>query len=187
LGHYQAAIEDNSRLLILQPNDLRAYFNRGLAKASLGNHADAIADYQAALQQQPDSQFQAEIYIDKGLSIAALSDLSGAIAEFDQAISLNANSDRAYYNRGCIHGQQEDYLAAIQDFDQALQLNPQIPEAHMDRAIAHYNLGNSYTALHDLQQAADHFQLQGKQSDYQRALSLMQQIRRSLNAEFSVG
>lgn len=108
-----------------------------------------------------------------------MTDVRGAIADFNQAIQLDVNNDRAYYNRGCMYGRQEDYIAAIQDFTQALKLKPDSPEAHLDRGVAHYNLGNEQQALKDLQQAAQFFQSQGKTIPYQRTVNLIKQVQQA--------
>lgn len=174
LGDYPAAIADNNHLIQHQPHDLRAYFNRGLAQVALGQHQAAITDFNQALAQRSgsDAAILAEIYIDRGLAYFALTDVPAAI-------QLDSSNDRAYYNRGCMHGRQGNYIAAIQDFTQALKLNPDNPEAHLDRGVAHYNLGDEPQALKDLQQAAQFFQSQGKTIAYQRTVNLIKQVQQA--------
>lgn len=178
-GDYTAAIADNNQALQLQPNDFRAYFNRGLAKAEIDRNQAAISDYDRALFQQPESSIQSEILVDRGLAYFAINNWHDAIASFNQALQLNESNDRAYYNRGCLHGRQGNYYAAIQDFTQALQLNPDHSEARLDRGIAQYQIGYAYQALNDLQQAAQVFLEQGKTLAHQHALSLIQQIQQT--------
>ena len=58
LGRYQAAIEDFTAAIELNPEFANAYVGRGLAQTELGNSSGAIADYQVAAklyQQQGDT------------------------------------------------------------------------------------------------------------------------------------
>jgi tetratricopeptide (TPR) repeat protein len=152
LGEYPDAIQDATALIQKQPHDLRAYFNRGLAKAALAQPQQAIADYNQALAKatQTEPATLAEIYIDRGLAYVATTELGSAIADFDTATHLDALNDRAYFNRGCIEGQQGNYTAAIEDFTQALALNPSNADAFFDRGMAYYQLSQKQQALRRL-------------------------------------
>lgn len=182
LSHHQAAIADAERVIKLNPHEFRAYYNRGVARAELGHHTAAIDDYDRALRQIPQfsSPLMGEIYNDRGLARFSLSDLTGALADFSQAIRLNANDDRAHYNRGCVCGRQRNYKVAVQDFTVSLQLNPNNAEAYLNRGIARHELGYQQLALMDLQQAAKHFAKQGKPDAYQQTLHFIRALQQEL-------
>ena len=65
LGNYQAAIEDYTEAIKLDPNDAVAYNNRATSKAELGNYQAAIADYTEALELDPND---AVAYNNRGIS-----------------------------------------------------------------------------------------------------------------------
>ena len=54
MGRLDAAIEDYSLVLRVEPEDFIALFNRGLAYEQQGKLDLATADYRAALRQRPD-------------------------------------------------------------------------------------------------------------------------------------
>ncbi len=74
-----------------------AYNNRGLAKAKLSDYKGAIADYDQALQIDP--QF-AGACNNRGIAKAELSDYKGAIADFEQTLQIDPQLAMAYNNRG---------------------------------------------------------------------------------------
>jgi len=53
-GDFEGSIADHTKAIQLQPDDARAYSNRGLAKKAQGDLDGAIADYTKAIQLQPD-------------------------------------------------------------------------------------------------------------------------------------
>lgn len=179
-GSYVAAIADISQAIRLKPEDFRAYYNRAIALSAIGNHLSAIRDYNQALSQTPTTANTeiADIYNDRGLTRFELKDFSGAIADFSQAINLNANNSRAYYNRGCVCQKRGDERRAVQDFTLSLRLNPANAQAYVNRGIARYKLGYQQTAIEDIQQAAKGFFLQGDKTAFQKTINLLQQVQR---------
>jgi lipoprotein NlpI len=55
LGAYEAAVEDFSQVIALEPGNSVAYFNRGTTFDSLGLHDQAIADFSKALELEPNN------------------------------------------------------------------------------------------------------------------------------------
>ncbi|MBE9009215.1 tetratricopeptide repeat protein [Pseudanabaenaceae cyanobacterium LEGE 13415] len=178
IGEYQAAIADATVLIQKQSHDLRAYFNRGLAEAALGQPQQAISDYNQALANanQVEPASLAEIYIDRGLAHFSITEHTNAIADFDTAVRLDAQNERAYFNRGCVKGQQGNYTAAIENFTQALALNPSHADALFDRGMAYYQSSHKPQAIADLQQAAELFLRQNRAIAHARTVDLIQQM-----------
>jgi tetratricopeptide (TPR) repeat protein len=175
-GNYQAAIADNTTLLRTHP-DVRAYFNRGLAKVALQQYWQALIDYDRALAQQPEDQSTiAEIYIDRGVAYFALQQMPQAIDDFSQAIALNTQDERAYYTRGCLYRWQGNFAAAIADFTTAIALQPDHAGAYLDRGIAQAQMGRAVRALSDLKNAASLFEQHGHTIAYQQTVTLIQQL-----------
>ena len=49
LGNYQEAIENYSQASTFNPQDAKAYYNRGLTHSRLGKYEEAIQDYNQAI------------------------------------------------------------------------------------------------------------------------------------------
>ncbi|MEK9149008.1 MAG: tetratricopeptide repeat protein, partial [Candidatus Desantisbacteria bacterium] len=92
------------------------YANRGLAKSALKDYPGALADYDQAINLNPN---YALAYYNRGNAKSALKDYPGALADYDQAINLNPNYALAYYNRGNAKSALKDYPGALADYDQA--------------------------------------------------------------------
>ncbi|HEY9295057.1 MAG TPA: tetratricopeptide repeat protein [Phormidium sp.] len=178
-GNYQAAIADYNQVIKLKPIEFRAYYNRALVKSELQNYPEAISDYNQTLSLIPvqDTFELAEVYNERGTIRLMLKDAGGASADFDQAIRLNQQDYRFYFNRACANKQQLNYTAAIQDLTVALKLNPNYAEAYASRGIAHYQLKHERQALLDLQKAAENFLFQKNITAYQQTLDLLKQLK----------
>ena len=102
------AIEDYDHALRLDPNYVTAYRNRGVAKAELGQHAEAIADYDYALRLDPND---AMAYLNRGEAKTELGQHAEAIEDYDHALLLlDPNNAVAY-------------LACLRREDAVYQLN----------------------------------------------------------------
>jgi tetratricopeptide (TPR) repeat protein len=96
--------------------------------------------------------------------------------DYNQAIRLNPDDARAYYNRGNSYRKQGDYQSAIADFNEAIRLNPNLVEAYYDRGVSYYEQRDYQNAISNLQQAADLYQEQGNMKYYQNALNKIKEL-----------
>ena len=94
-GDYQAAIDDYSRALDLQP-DAVVYNNRGIAYRNLKDPQRATADYRQALLLDIDYR---DAYNNLGLVLSDQSAFAEAIRCFNRAIDLDPNYWYAYNHR----------------------------------------------------------------------------------------
>ena len=62
-----------------------------------------------------------------------------AIPDYDEAIRLNPDDAKAYYNRGFAKSELEKYFEAISDYDQAIRLDPNDAKAYNNRGLAKRN------------------------------------------------
>lgn len=183
-GDYQAAIADDNQVIALKPNDFRAYYNRGIAHAALDNYPQAISDYNLALTNIPQtsSLLKGDIYNDRGLARFELLDLKTAMLDFSEAIQLNPNDYRAYYNRGCACGISGDNSCAIRDFTESLKLNPTNAQAYLNRGIAYHQLDREQSAIADLQEAVKYFAQQGETKTYEKTFLLLKNLQQQLSS-----
>ncbi len=142
----QTSISVYNQALRLNPHDAEAYNNRGIAKAALGKHDDAIVDLDQALRLNPDF---AEAYSNRGAAKAALGRHDDATADYDKAIHLKPDHADAYYNRGTAKRVLGRYEDAIADYDKAIHLNPAYAKAYGNRGLAKADLGRHEDAIAD--------------------------------------
>lgn len=90
-----------------------AYYNRGTYLTELDRHAQAIADFDAAIAREPDL---AVAYGNRGVARFRLGELDAALADFDRALELDPLNGNDFYSRAvtlCALGRPE---AAAKDF-----------------------------------------------------------------------
>ena len=146
--NYQAAIEDYTRFLQLNPNESKAYWQRGGAWVELGNNQEAIKDYTQSLKFQPDL---VHVYITRAAIFKDTGNLQKAIDDCTHALSLGSDWDNiAYSLRGDCYGVLENYQAALQDYSQSIRLQPEEIESYQKRGFIHKEIKNYHEAIEDL-------------------------------------
>ena len=85
---------------------------------------------------------------------------NNAVERYSEAIQINPNSDKSYYNRGRAYYYLQDYNAAIADYTKAIKIDSQ-------NASAYYNRGYVYTELQKYKEAvADYTKVIELHSDF---------------------
>ncbi len=153
-GEPERVITGCTRLLeagTLEPfYQAHAYNSRGAAFKRSGDLDRAIADYNRAIEINPEHD---QAYNNRGLVYLSKRQYGRAIADFDRAIALNPKRWQAYVNRGVTHSAIGEYGRAIADYTKAMDLNPHYPIALMNRSYAHGRNGNPERALADIEAA----------------------------------
>jgi tetratricopeptide (TPR) repeat protein len=98
------------------------------------------------------------------------------IETYTQAIQLNPNYAKAYYNRALTHQRLGELESAIADYSESLRLNPEYARAYHNRGIARAHVGEKQTALDDLRQASKYFFEQGDIDSYQKSKELIKRL-----------
>ena len=91
MGQAASAIRNYNKAIELDPDNASAYYNRGNAKADLGQHDDTITDVNTAIRFFPG---YVKAYHNRGTAKVTLEQYADAIADFDKAIELEPE-------RGC--------------------------------------------------------------------------------------
>src|SRR5579871_3094773 len=126
------------------------YVNRGIEHKRKHGLDRAIADYDQALQIDPNNS---RTYTVRGIAWDAKGDLDRAIADYDRAIRLDPQNADAYSVRGIAWQAKDDLDRAIADFDQAIRLDPKDTKVYALRGIAWDAKGDLDRAIADFDQA----------------------------------
>ena len=128
----------------------KLHYNRGIEWAGKGEHARAIADYDAAIRIDPKS---AEAYFNRGHAWANRGDSDRAISDYSAAIRLNAKDPAALVSRAAEHLLKGDYARASADFEAAVKLDPKGKDTLFGRGRARFYTGDFAGAVTDMEQS----------------------------------
>ena len=84
-GDYEGAIADFGEIIRINPYEVEAYYNRGIAYARLEDYPKAIADFNQAIILD---QTIAEIYLERAKVYLQLGERNAAIADLNKAKQL---------------------------------------------------------------------------------------------------
>jgi tetratricopeptide (TPR) repeat protein len=136
----------------LPPQDRAAALNnRGLAKEHQGNLADAVVDYDKAVETYPDNL---TARLNRGAIYRAHGEFDRAIAEFEEVLARDPLNAMALNNRCFTRAMTQQRLdLALSDCDAALRLARNDPRMLDSRGFAHLVRGDDAEALHDFDAA----------------------------------
>ena len=145
IGYYDKAIEISS-------DDSNLFINRGYAKEELDDNTGAIADYNNAVNIDPDNSralfLLGSLVIDSG-------DLTRGIEYLDKSIENDPSSENseAYRYRGIAKNDSDMYREALNDFLQLISFNSLDGEAHLLAGYNHMKLGSFQLSLNCFKRA----------------------------------
>ena len=125
-------------------------YNIAQVNASLGAHPEAIAQYSAAIEMDPN---YSEYYNERGNSYLKMGEVAAAQRDYLQAIELSPPYSEVWTNLGQCYRLGGDFRHAVSAYSRALDLEPDLLLAHLGRAQAWEALGESARALEDYESA----------------------------------
>lgn len=135
--------------------DPELYVWRGFTWYNMTNYGNAIADYNKALELNPN--YELAIY-NRGLACVANKEYDKAIDDYNIIIGLNSEFKDVYYNdRGIAWKAKKEYDKAIDDYNEVIKIN-------QDSENAYYNRG--------LAKKENNIDLEGSKQDFERYLKL---------------
>ena len=123
---------------------LRKY--HGISTETIYNDLHGFIKYQ-----KNDQRAHTELYI--GRIDQSENRSEQAIRHYTEAIKLNPQMARAYYNRGNASSDLRDYEEALKDYSKAIQLDPEYSDSFFNRANANADLSRFQEAVADYDEA----------------------------------
>jgi len=133
--------------------EARRYCQQGISHLHRGLHAQATAEFNAALSLRAN---YAEAYFGRALAYFLARDYERAIEDYTKAQSLYlADRDLAncYFNRAIAYASIGDYDLSIKDYTRTIRLSENFADAYFGRALAYEGKGASEEAISDFAQA----------------------------------
>ncbi len=131
---------------LTQANLAITYSNRGNSFFDLGQFDRAVADYDVALDLQPDDSITLS---NRAAALIELEEYDRALDDLNQALALRGDNAVALTNRCWVHAIQDRFELARLDCDDALALEPLDPIALASRAFVLMQLGEGDAARED--------------------------------------
>jgi len=131
------------------------YFNRAYDKYKNKDNDGAIADYNKAIELNPEYVYTHYAKHSFKVSSAMSKVISLAVRDYSRSIELNPDNEAAYVNRGNVKYSLKDYRGAKADCTKAIELNPDNVLAYFGRGFARRKLKDYYGACADWRKAAN--------------------------------
>ncbi|HUX93781.1 MAG TPA: tetratricopeptide repeat protein, partial [Ignavibacteriaceae bacterium] len=147
---FKSALKDYNSSIVLNPNNEKAYVNRGNTKGELQDYPGAIEDYTKAIELNPKDS---NAYLIRGFDFALLGGFDYAIEDFTKVIEIDSTNKDAYYFRGDAFRVVNKYDSALNDFSKIIELYPDESKAYFKRGMTMIDKGEKKGACPDLERA----------------------------------
>ena len=151
-GRPDKAIQDLTRAIGLDPDNINAYKQRGIVNFNSGNYYDAIPDLTESISFEPDGVF---CYVLRGQSYIETKQYKKAITDLTKIINLNTDSFQDYLKRAEVFIKLEKYSDALADYTKAINLSPNVKKLYISRARVYHMLGQLDNARKDEEYAVN--------------------------------
>jgi tetratricopeptide (TPR) repeat protein len=122
-------------------------YNRAQVYAGTGQLEEALADYNAVIEQDP---HYSEYYFDRGNLYRRLDRVEEALADYEKAILYSPPYVEAYYNRAGTLSLLKREDEALASYNYVLELDPDYLDALINRASVLYERGEYTVARQDV-------------------------------------
>jgi Flp pilus assembly protein TadD/cell division protein FtsN len=142
-GNHREALKEFNKVLIIDPNYVKAYNGMGVSYDLLGDFSRAIEHYNYALKLDPNLGY---VYNNLGYSFLLQGNLDNAITALKRATTINDQDQRFHNNLALAYGEKGQYDTALAEFNLA-----------GDETKAHHNLAQVYFNKGLLNEAKSHY------------------------------
>lgn len=157
---YKEAITSLDSALHLEPKEPNYFVNRGIAWAKLRDTTAAIADYQHALNIDPNHSLATH---NLAVIKRAKGETQASEKLLDEAISKNPALPYPYAERGYYRLMNSNLKGALEDYDKVLAMDKKDEESYLNRGLAKEKLKDLKGAF------ADYTEAISLKPDYERA------------------
>ena len=153
LGDYEKSISDYNKAIEIDSKCALAFNNRGYTKFKQKDYQGALEDYNKAILLNPkfqmaldnkallfqtvcikdDKDFNEKYYLSLGIADVNEGNFPEAISSLDEALTLNPNSEVAYFYKAiCFHSLNRT-AEAYENYTKAIELNKNMVDAYFNR------------------------------------------------------
>jgi tetratricopeptide (TPR) repeat protein len=167
-----ASIDDYSRLLSQNPDQVIYYFGRSLDFMLVQDYQNAIDDLNQVLMRRGDfilAYFNRAVLRLRQLEVQDREAISASdrdltrrkmdydlvMRDLDKVIELSPTFVYAYFNRASVSAELNNFDAALADLNKAIELYPSFAEAYYNRGLIYLRQGRTKAGTNDLSQAGE--------------------------------
>ena len=153
LGDYEKSISDYNKAIEIDSKCALAFNNRGYTRFKQKDYQGALEDYNKAILLNPkfqmaldnkallfqtvclkdDKDFNEKYYLSLGITDVNEGNFPEAISSLDEALTLNPNSEVAYFYKAiCFHSLNRT-AEAYENYTKAIELNKNMVDAYFNR------------------------------------------------------
>jgi len=144
LSRFDKAIICYEKILKINPNSARAYFNIAVMYDKLKSPKNAIKSYKNATKIKSD---YADAHNNMGSAYKELNDFDRALNAYQKATLIQPNHAFAYNNMGNIYKDKGDHKKAIDAFEKAILFKKNYMEAFINLGDALKDIGKNTEAI----------------------------------------
>ena len=130
-----SALNDFSAAITTSSDEFNFVYNeRGITNSYLGNFTEAIADFDKAIQNDPNYVFA---YFNRANTTSILNMHQDAIKFYTKALSIDPDFHEAFFFRANAYLELNDYKNAIKDYSGVIRIKPKFAMAYINRGPMH--------------------------------------------------
>lgn len=144
------AIAAYSQAIALNPQDAKAYNNRGVAHVNTRRFNQAVEDFNTAIRLHPN---YAAAYLNRGAAYGRKGKRDAALKEYHAAIQRAPGLAEVYLNLAMLYEAEGAHQLAMANYDKPIQLRPDDADGYYFRGLAYHGRGKTDEALADYSSA----------------------------------
>jgi tetratricopeptide (TPR) repeat protein len=142
LKDFNGSIEDMNRAILIDPNDLASYIDRGTTYLEMGELQKAKDDFLKIIKTDTKTEQAAGAFYYLGLISCRESKIESGIDYFTKGLKIVPNDIEMLFSKGYYLGLTMDSKNAIKEYDKIIELDPSIKEVYANRGTEKINLYN---------------------------------------------
>jgi Flp pilus assembly protein TadD len=126
------------------PDAASEHFQKGNELAGQGKFAEAIGEYQLALEENPDN---VSALVNLGVAYYNAGQLEDAVGQYQKALQIAPNDADIHSNLGAAYVQQGNLDAGLEEYQKAVELDPNLAQAYFGLGVVHDALEQTEEAI----------------------------------------